>query len=85
MSQMADDRPLLMQSTACAVCGVELPEPFGWCGNCRAAYCLACARAHFCLPTCQAAGCLAGLCVRLVIDGELSTAWGVPDGTAPIG
>jgi hypothetical protein len=72
-------RPGYLEATNCAVCSVSLPEPFGWCENCRAAYCLACARQHFCLPTCQAAGCLAGLCVRLVRDGELSTSWGVGD------
>jgi hypothetical protein len=73
------DRPGYLDATICAGCDVPLPEPFAWCGNCRAAYCLACARQHFCLPTCQAAGCLAGLCVRLVQDGELAATWGVPD------
>jgi hypothetical protein len=68
-----------LAATDCAVCGDALPEPFGWCENCRAAYCLACARGHFCRPTCQAAGCLAGLCVRLISNGELSTTWGVPE------
>jgi hypothetical protein len=68
-----------LQATNCAVCGVVLPKPFGWCGNCREAYCLDCARQHFCLPTCQASGCFAGLCVRLVSNGELSATWGIPD------
>jgi hypothetical protein len=72
-----DGQREFLQATECAVCSVLLPEPFGWCGNCRAAYCLTCAREHLCLPSCRAAGCLPGLCVRLVKDGELSTVWGV--------
>jgi len=63
----------------CAACGVALAEPFGWCGNCRAAYCFACGRRHFCKPSCPAGGCLAGLCVRVVANGRLSVRWGIPD------
>ncbi|HET7056052.1 MAG TPA: hypothetical protein VFI12_06290 [Thermomicrobiales bacterium] len=62
----------------CAGCGVALNEPFGWCSNCSAAFCDACAATHFCLPTCQAAGCIAGLCVRRVSDGHLSLEWRKP-------
>ena len=62
----------------CAACGVALGEPYGWCGNCRAAYCLACGRAHFCTPGCPAQGCHVGLCVRLVRGGELAAVWGLP-------
>lgn len=63
----------------CANCGQRLTDRFGWCGNCRVALCLACGRKHFCTPTCAAAGCLAGLCVRLVVNGRLATTWGLPD------
>jgi hypothetical protein len=63
----------------CASCGVTLGEPHGYCGNCDAHYCIPCSRAHFCTPTCQANGCFAGLCVRLIRNGELSKQWGVPD------
>jgi hypothetical protein len=73
------ERSGFLDATNCAVCGVPLPEPFGWCENCREAYCLDCGRQHFCLPTCQATGCMAGLCVRLVRDGELSATWGVQE------
>ena len=63
----------------CATCGQTLSEPFGWCSNCRLAYCEACGRSHYCQPTCQAAGCLAGFCVRAVVDGRLSTEWKRPE------
>ncbi len=62
----------------CAACGVRLSERFGWCGNCRAALCLDCGRAHFCTSGCAAAGCRAGLCVRLVEDGRIVATWGLP-------
>ncbi len=61
----------------CDSCDVPLQEPFGWCSNCAAAYCLDCGRRHFCQPSCRESGCLAGLCVRLVRDGRLSTEWGL--------
>jgi hypothetical protein len=67
----------------CAGCGAALVEPFGWCSNCAAAYCDACAAVHFCLPSCQAAGCLAGFCVRRVEAGKLSLQWRTP--APPIG
>ncbi|MDF3017623.1 MAG: hypothetical protein K0R44_2848 [Thermomicrobiales bacterium] len=63
----------------CADCGIELTEPYGWCGGCRKAYCLLCGRRHFCTPACPANGCRAGLCVRLVTGGVLSETWGLPD------
>jgi len=63
----------------CADCNAELTEPYGWCGGCRKAYCLACGRRHFCTPACPANGCHAGLCVRLVTGGVLSETWGLPD------
>jgi hypothetical protein len=63
----------------CADCGTPLADPYGWCAGCRAAYCLPCGRQHFCTPSCQANGCLAGLCVRLVEGGTLSETWGLPD------
>lgn len=63
---------------SCAACGAALAEPFGWCSNCRVALCLACGQAHFCTATCQRNGCIAGLCVRLVDGGRLSSAWGLP-------
>ena len=69
---------VLSESSACAVCGVALAEPFGWCGNCRAAYCLPCGRGHYCTSACPANGCHAGLCVRLVKDGVLAGTWGLP-------
>jgi hypothetical protein len=42
------------------------------------AFCLSCGRTHFCHASCRANGCIAGLCVRLVIDGSLAETWGVP-------
>ena len=63
----------------CATCGQTLSEPFGWCSNCRLAYCEACGRSHYCQPTCQAAGCLAGFCLRTVDAGLLSTKWRHPE------
>lgn len=63
----------------CGVCGIALNEPFGWCSNCGLAFCDGCGRLHFCLPSCQAAGCHAGLCVRRVKDGVLG-GWRRPDG-----
>jgi hypothetical protein len=63
----------------CANCGDVLGVRYGWCSNCQAAYCLSCGRQHFCMESCQANGCHAGLCVRLVEAGVLSTAWGLPE------
>lgn len=63
---------------ACAACAQELQEPYGWCENCREAFCAACGPAHFCMPTCRAAGCHAGLCVRLVRNGAVVPgSWGM--------
>jgi hypothetical protein len=69
----------LPEHPLCADCGIELTEPYGWCGGCRKAYCLPCGRLHFCAPTCPANGCHAGLCVRLVAGGMLSETWGLPE------
>jgi hypothetical protein len=62
----------------CAGCDVALAEPYGYCSNCRVAYCFACGRGHYCTAGCAAAGCLAGLCVREVRGGVLSSTWGLP-------
>jgi hypothetical protein len=69
----------LPEHPLCTDCGIELTEPYGWCGGCRKAYCLPCGRLHFCTPTCPANGCHAGLCVRLVEGGALSEIWGLPE------
>jgi hypothetical protein len=72
-------RPEPPQSVAaCASCGVAIADRFGWCGGCRLAVCFACGRRHFCRPSCQVNGCIAGLCVREVRDGALSDRWGLP-------
>ena len=71
--------PELPVDPACAGCGARLAEPYGWCGNCRAAYCVPCGRSHYCLPSCRQQGCHAGLCARLVSGGVLATTWGLPD------
>jgi hypothetical protein len=63
----------------CVTCGVVLTEPFGWCSNCTLAFCDACGGQHFCLPTCQAAGCIVGFCVRRV-EGGLLGEWRRPPG-----
>jgi hypothetical protein len=55
-----------------------LQEPFGWCSNCQAAFCLRCGQEHYCQEGCRAAGCIAGLCVRKVENGQLSTQWKLP-------
>ncbi len=55
----------------CAGCGSALEEPFGWCSNCREAFCAECGAGHYCLPECRVKGCLAGFCVREVRDGVL--------------
>jgi hypothetical protein len=67
-----------LDTALCATCGQALGEPHAYCGNCDARYCLTCGSRHFCTATCQANGCIAGLCVRLVRDGELSPRWGIP-------
>jgi hypothetical protein len=72
------ENPLQQESSLCAQCGATLGEPHAYCGNCDARFCLACGSRHFCTPACRANGCLAGLCVRLVRNGELSRQWGVP-------
>ncbi len=70
------------ENPICAGCGVALREPLGWCSNCHAAFCDACGSRHFCKPTCQDAGCIAGLCVRQVNNGHLSLQWRTaPKGT----
>ena len=77
--EVADRRePDLPTDPVCAVCATALTEPYGYCGNCRAAFCFPCGRAHFCLPSCRESGCLAGLCVRVVSGGVLSRTWGLP-------
>ena len=71
--------PALPADPDCASCGTRLTEPYGYCTNCRAAYCLPCGRGHFCTPSCPELGCRAGLCVRLVAGGALAATWGLPD------
>lgn len=66
------------QIAKCSDCDRHLSDPFGWCGNCRAAFCFTCGRRHFCKPTCAAEGCHAGFCVREVRNGKLSERWGLP-------
>jgi hypothetical protein len=53
----------------CASCAVEIEQPYGYCSNCDALYCLPCSATHFCTPSCQANGCHMGLCVRMVREG----------------
>lgn len=84
---MAQPRPGIERERAgipaaptCAVCGAALQEPFGWCSNCREAFCPACGEGHFCRESCRAAGCIAGLCVRVVDGGLLSSEWRRPPG-----
>jgi hypothetical protein len=74
---------LLPEDPCCETCGIALAEPYGWCTNCRAAYCLSCGRRHFCTPACPANGCLAGLCVRMVEHGVLAETWGLPSDEEP--
>jgi hypothetical protein len=69
------------EAKRCADCGVSLGDEYGWCSTCGEGYCLACGRRHFCTSICPARGCIAGLCVRLVEGGVLSSTWGLP---API-
>jgi hypothetical protein len=78
-SRRRDASPELPLRPTCAGCGLALGDRYGWCGNCRAAYCFACGRAHFCTAGCPTNGCLAGLCVRAVEDRRLSERWGLPD------
>jgi|GEM_PF-3184006 len=70
------DQPAPQRS--CASCSHPLGEPFAHCGICQADYCLGCGARHFCRPSCRENGCLAGMCVKLVVNGELSSKWGVP-------
>lgn len=79
-SEVKDSRSRGVEAAArmCRDCGAALTEPFGWCSTCRAAYCLECGRAHFCMPSCAGTGCHAGLCVRLFSGGVLAEAWGLP-------
>ena len=67
-----------LAATDCATCADPLGPRFGWCGVCAKALCLVCGRKHVCRPDCAANGCRAGLCVRLVEEGTLSDAWGLP-------
>jgi hypothetical protein len=62
----------------CVECKMGLEHVFGWCAGCRQAFCFPCGRRHFCHPTCEGNGCLAGYCVREVRDGLLSPRWGLP-------
>ena len=39
--------------------------------------CLRCASGHLCTPQCHERGCLPGLCVRVVRDGQVSDTYGV--------
>lgn len=80
MKQMIDRDRGNRLSQRCASCGNPLEEPHTYCGNCDARYCLACGSRHLCTPTCHANGCIAGLCVRVVRNGEVSRQWGVPPG-----
>ncbi len=79
MSERGPRELTLPTAPHCAACGRALGEPFGWCSGCHAAYCFPCGRAHFCTPRCPAAGCHAGLCVRVVQNGVLAKTWGLPD------
>src|SRR5437879_4533251 len=45
------------------------------CGGHR--LCLPCARRHVCTPQCLERGCLPGLCVRVISDGQVSERFGV--------
>ncbi len=65
-------------SPFCADCNIALSDPFGWCSQCSAAFCVPCGQRHFCTPQCRLNGCHAGLCVREVQDGVLSATWGLP-------
>ena len=76
ISEGRGDKP--PASPFCAECGTALATLFGWCSRCRSAYCFPCGQRHFCTPQCPANGCRAGLCVREVRAGLLSTTWGLP-------
>lgn len=78
MSLMARRGRRLPASPICAACDIALSDPFGWCSQCSAAFCLPCGQRHFCTPQCPLNGCHAGLCVREVRDGMLSHAWPQP-------
>ncbi len=39
--------------------------------------CLPCARSHVCTPQCRERGCLPGLCVRVIRDGQVSEPFGI--------
>ena len=67
-------RSTFPNQTDCAACGESIEQPYGYCSNCDACYCTACAAGHFCTPACAANGCFAGLCVRVVREGKLG-AW----------
>ncbi len=70
--------PGLPADPVCAGCRLPLTEPYGWCANCREAFCPDCGHAHYCMPTCPSAGCHPGLCVRLVRAGAiLPNSWGM--------
>ncbi len=66
-------------SRTCASCQTALdPARYARCEVCVGkAYCLDCARAHFCMERCPSRGCKAGLCLHEVIDGVVSERWGV--------
>lgn len=65
----------------CAVCAGPNGGDAGPSGGVRGRrLCLDCARTHFCTSECASRGCKAGLCVKLVRDGVVASAYGVPAG-----
>ena len=62
----------------CAACGSALDaERYAVCEVCGGKrLCLECARAHYCTPECPARGCRAGLCVKVVVRGEVAADYG---------
>lgn len=68
------------RSEGCDSCGIPLdPRAHAICAVCEGMrLCISCARAHLCTAECAERGCLAGLCVKLVSDGVVSDAFGIP-------
>ena len=73
-----------VENLRCATCGTAISEPHAHCGICAADYCLACGSTHLCAESCLANGCIPGKCVKVVINGEPSPRWGVPEYTEPV-
>ncbi len=62
-----------MRSRECTSCGTLIgPQLYGECARCPATLCEPCASRHYCNgDNCREFGCVAGQCIKLVVDGVM--------------